>query len=131
MKKGYMIFIGIISALLLLTGCGSEAPKAVDMNIRGDEVLKQQDEEYMVYFYMQDCVYCNEFKPVLEEYEQQEGSLPLYQADIGIESERDTWQEYQIKGVPTLIIFKDMNGQKVEVQRLVGVQKLETIPKTN
>lgn len=114
-------------SLLILSACGGSGFYKTNA-INGKEVYTQVDKEYLVYFYMPTCSHCQEFKPTLEEYITKEDALPIYKVNLSLANERESWSKYAIQGTPTLVLIKDQNGDKVEVDRLVGVQKLDDIP---
>jgi len=129
MKKKHLFFIMLISIVLFISGCSSQ-PGFYDNNaITGKDVLTQTEDEYLVYFYQPNCSHCVEFKPTLEQYEQQENALTLYKIDASKPSEKSTWEEYNIKGTPTILHIKKMdNGEVKVVAELLGVKELEEIP---
>jgi len=97
--------------------------------ITGDQILNQKEDQYLVYFYLPNCSHCAEFKPTLEKYEHQNNSLMLYKVDLSKEGEYKTWEEYSIKGTPTIFHIKKMdNGELKIINELVGVRELEEIP---
>ena len=78
----------------------------------GEDVYKG---EYLVYFMSDECVYCQKFRTVLNEYVSEDGALPIYMFDI---EESDTLQllgsfikkhdgELSIEGTPTVLYMKD------------------------
>ncbi len=128
MRKKHLFFIMIISIALFISGCSQSG--FYDNNaITGNQILNQTDDQYLVYFYQPNCSHCIEFKPTLEKYEQQANALTLYKVDLSKASEKSTWEEYSIKGTPTILHLERMdNGEVKIVEELLGVKELGEIP---
>lgn len=122
MKKFTFIAMFML-ALVVLAGCGQKSFYSENA-ISGKEAFKQEESEYLVYFYMPTCTHCQAFKPTLEEYVTKPDALKMYKVNIELATERETWSKYEIEGTPTLVLVKD--GK--EVERFLGVQELEDIP---
>lgn len=128
MRKKRLLFITIIGITLFVSGC-SQASFYDNNAITGDQILNQTDDQYLVYFYQPNCSHCIEFKPTLEKYEQQNNALTLYKIDLSKVSEKSTWEEYDIKGTPTIFHIKRMdNGEVKIIEELLGVKELKEIP---
>lgn len=78
----------------------------------GDDIHKG---EYLVYFMSDECVYCQKFRPVLNEYVTEDGALSVYMFDI---DESESLQllgsfitehegDLEIAGTPTVLYMKD------------------------
>ncbi|KAB2454177.1 thioredoxin family protein [Bacillus sp. CH126_4D] len=76
--------------------------------------LKEKKEE-TVYFYQTSCVHCQKLSPVLVPMAK---DLNVDMKVMDIEKIDAPWDEYKIKGTPTIIHFKD--GK--EVSRISGEQ---------
>lgn len=126
MKKMKVLLLMMLAALVL-SACGGTGFYETNA-ITGKTAMEQKDSEYLVYFYMPTCVHCQEFKPTMEEYVAQENALPVYKVNLALGTEKESWIKYQVEGTPTLMHVQEEKGEKVEVDRLVGVQKLENIP---
>lgn len=124
-KMKLALLIGL--SLLILSACGGSGFYKTNA-ILGADVYTQADTEYLVYFYMPTCSYCREFKPTLEEYVVKEDALPIYKVNLALSTEKASWTDYSVQGTPTLVHIKNQDGDKVEVDRFVGVQKLADIP---
>lgn len=70
-----------------------------------DEVLKS-DQAVILDFWAEWCGPCKMIGPILEELaEQYKGKLTI--AKINIDDNQSTPQTYGVRGIPTLILFKD------------------------
>lgn len=125
--KRIRIILLLSAIMLVLSACGEKGFYQVNP-ISGVDTFKQEDTEYLVYFYMPTCVHCQEFKPTLEKYVTQENALNLYKVNLALPTEQKTWSQFEVEGTPTLLLVKEENGKKVEVERFVGVQELKNIP---
>lgn len=116
----------ILSSLMLLVvvflgACSNEPTYEKGITrITDKEVVsklgdKVHEGEYIVYFMSDECVYCQKFRPVLNEYVSEEGALPIYMFDI---EESETLQllgefikkhegDLSIEGTPTVLYMKD------------------------
>lgn len=126
MNKMKVAILAVLS-VLILSACGGSGFYKTNA-IAGTETYKQGDPEYLVYFYMPTCSHCQEFKPTLEEYITKDDALPMYKVNLALPAEKESWANYDVQGTPTLLHIEDRNGDKVEIDRLLGVQKLADIP---
>lgn len=127
MKKLYMFVLVIF--VLVLGACG-KVEMGNGFNDMKESFDENIEEEFLLYYYATSCVYCVQFKPVLNEYLEQENSLPIYALDLDDDKIFD-YAKYFIEekgwgleGTPTLYHIKD----GVSVGSTVGVQELSNIP---
>ena len=69
------------------------------------------------------CMPCKQLAPLLEEVSNEIKNIKFYKLDV--DKSPDTAQEYEIRGIPTLILFQD--GK--EVKRITGVTSKEDLKK--
>ncbi|MGH1288319.1 thioredoxin family protein [Bacillus toyonensis] len=81
--------------------------------------LKEKKEE-TVYFYQTSCVHCQKLSPIVVPMAK---DLNVDMKVMDIEKLDAPWDEYQIKGTPTIIHFKD--GK--EVSRISGEQSKDKL----
>ncbi|MEI7942730.1 MAG: thioredoxin [Candidatus Riflemargulisbacteria bacterium] len=79
------------------------------------EVLDQKDKLVVVDFFADWCGPCKMMAPVLDQVSLQLGDRAKI-VKLNTDNNQDTSMQYQITGIPCLIVFK--NGK--EVERLVG-----------
>ena len=79
------------------------------------EVLDQKDKLVVVDFFADWCGPCKMMAPVLDQVSLQLGDKAKI-VKLNTDNNQDTAMQYQITGIPCLIVFK--NGK--EVERLVG-----------
>ena len=77
--------------------------------------------EFLVDFWADWCQPCKTMLPVLEKVNSE--IMPVYK--VNVEEQRVLTMEYQVRSIPTMIIFS--NG--VEVKRIVGSQTFENMKK--
>ncbi|MCI0767335.1 thioredoxin family protein [Bacillus sp. TL12] len=128
MKK-MLIFGGIIivlfAAIFAVTKMESNKEKSYYTNkISSDEIRKNNEEkkEQTIYFYQTGCVHCEKVTPVVVPMTK---DMNIDMKVIDILNDNPTWDEYKIKGTPTIIHFKD--GK--EVSRIHGEQSKEDFEK--
>jgi len=86
-----------------------------------DEVL-QSEKPTLVDFWAEWCGPCRMVAPVVEAIaEEYEGKLHVAKMDV--DSNQQTPQQYGIRGIPTLILFKD----GTEATRIVGLRSQEAM----
>jgi len=93
--------------------------KEIDTNTFKTEVSK---EITIVDFFANWCGPCRKLSPILEEIEAELGDRVKF-TKINTDENLDTAREYQVSGLPTLLLFKD--GQVVE--RMVGLMPKSSI----
>ena len=93
----------------------------VDLSSFQQEVLSS-DKITIVDFFADWCGPCRKLSPLLEEVEQ-ELSEKVKFTKINTDENIDLAKEYQISGIPTLLVFK--NGEPVE--RMVGLMPKSSI----
>ena len=71
------------------------------------------------YFSAEWCGPCKVFKPIMEEIASEGHSIQF----IDIDQQRDLAEQYNVRSVPTTIVFENNN----EIERFVGTQSKETI----
>lgn len=119
MKK--ILLSGLLFVVAILGACSGEPTYEKGITrITDKDVVTQLGEdvhkgEYIVYFMSDECVYCQKFRTVLNEYVSADGALPIYMFDI---DESDTLQllgsfitehvgDLAIEGTPTVMYVKD------------------------
>ena len=88
------------------------------------EVLNS-DRIVIVDFWATWCGPCNRLTPVLEKIASENSDIKIAKADIDNENVKELKEKYEIKGYPTMIIFK--NGE--EVKRILGYREESEILK--
>ncbi|MGE5627394.1 MAG: thioredoxin [Solirubrobacterales bacterium] len=95
--------------------------KVISSNEFNSEVLNSKD-VVMVDFFATWCGPCKMLAPVLEELSNEmSGKAKVYKLDV--DQSRDIAEKYEIRGVPTVMIFK--NGEAVDT--MVGFQPKEML----
>jgi len=69
------------------------------------------------------CGPCRQLAPILEEASNEIKDIKFYKLDV--DKNKDIAQQYEIRGIPTLILFN--NGK--EVKRITGVTSKEDLKK--
>ena len=87
-----------------------------------NEEVKNSDKLTIVDFYANWCGPCRKLSPIIEEIEQ-ELSEKVKFAKINTDDNISVAKEYQVSGLPTLLVFKD--GAVVE--RMVGLMPKSSI----
>lgn len=88
------------------------------------EVLNS-DRIVIVDFWATWCGPCNRLTPVLEKIASENSDIKIVKADIDNENVKELKEKYEIKGYPTMLIFK--NGE--EVKRILGYREESEILK--
>ena len=73
-----IILITIIS--FILAGCNQEEIIYITEieNIKIDDIYNMEEDEYYIFFYKNDCIYCDEVKPYINEYVKLEEKTAIY-----------------------------------------------------
>ncbi len=87
-----------------------------------EEDVLESDLPVLVDFWAEWCAPCRMMAPVLEEIGQ-EMADKLKVVKLNVDENQDTAQQYGIRSIPTLVLFKD--GE--EAERLVGFMAKEQI----
>lgn len=138
MKK-ILLSMLMVFVVVFLGACSNE-PKYEEgiTRITSNEDLKAiggdkaTEGEYLIYFMTDECVYCQKFRPILNEYVGKDGAMPIYMFDIAeqtsLELVKDLIKVHEgdlsIEGTPTLMYMKD--GESVVM--LPGLMELKDIP---
>ena len=95
--------------------------KEIDINNFQAEVIKS-DKITVVDFFADWCGPCRKLSPIMDEVEQEFSEKAKF-TKINTDNNIDLAKEYQISGIPTLLLFK--NGELVE--RMVGLMPKSSI----
>ena len=87
-----------------------------------DEAVINADKLTVVDFFATWCGPCRKLGPILEEVEAELGDR-VYFRKIDTDDNMDAAKEYQVSGLPTLLVFKD--GEVVE--RMVGLMPKSSV----
>ena len=87
-----------------------------------DVEVKKSNKVTIVDFFADWCGPCRKLSPIIEEIEQELTERVKF-TKINTDENIDIAREYQISGIPTLLVFK--NGELVE--RMVGLMPKSTI----
>ncbi len=87
-----------------------------------DAEVKNSGKVTIVDFYADWCGPCRKLSPIVEEIEQELADRAKF-TKINTDENIDLAREYQISGIPTLLVFK--NGELVE--RMVGLMPKNSI----
>ena len=93
----------------------------IDINSFDTEV-KNSGKVTIVDFFADWCGPCRKLSPIIEEIEQELGEKVKF-TKINTDENIELAREYQISGIPTLLVFK--NGEMVE--RMVGLMPKNSI----
>ena len=75
------------------------------------------------YFTATWCGPCQRFKPIMQEVANEGYSVQF----IDIDSQKDTAEQYNVRSVPTVVIEDKINGEEVEVNRLIGTTSKQVL----
>lgn len=95
--------------------------KQIDINNFNSEVVNS-DKLTIVDFFADWCGPCRKLSPILEEVEQELADKVKF-TKINTDENIDAAREYQVSGLPTLLVFKDGNV----VERMVGLMPKNSI----
>jgi thioredoxin 1 len=128
------IIIGLAVALLpLFSACGNSEKPAEKANISGNEIkiiddmstfneIINSSTPVLVDFYADWCAPCRMMAPILQQVSKEmEGKVKVIK--VNVDKNGDAAQKYQIRSIPTMILFR--NG-KVQWQG-VGVMQADQI----
>ena len=77
----------------------------------------------MKYFTATWCGPCQRFKPIMQEL----SSEGYHVATLDIDVHKDLAEQYNVRSVPTVVIEAKINGEEVEVNRLIGTTSKQVL----
>ncbi|NUU74699.1 thioredoxin domain-containing protein [Paenibacillus xylanilyticus] len=92
--------------------------------VKADVYDKQQDSDYLVYFYSDECHVCNSYKPTLEKYRSNEDALNVYGVDVLDPDAKTILKDLNINETPTLIRIT----RGIESWRALGDLPISLLP---
>lgn len=124
MKK--MLIFATISIVLLVTiTLLINKKENYYKNQISQQELKQnllEKKEKVIYFYQTNCSHCLKISPIIVPMAK---DMDINMEVLNIENEIDPWKDYNIKGTPTIIHYKDGEEQS----RIMGEKSEETFKK--
>lgn len=126
MKRLVLITTVILTLFIILIVLNDKYNKDVEYekNISVEELEKGllEKEDYFVYFYQTDCIYCKETSPIIIPMAKE---MKLDLKEVNLQDEISGWKKFNVEGTPTIIRFKD----GVEVDRIHGLQSEDIFKK--
>ena len=99
--------------------------KPLEIQEQDLDAVIANEKTVLVDYYGEDCAYCASLAHILEDVSQEWGdALPIRKVFLA-SPEMPSVERYQIRGIPTLILFKD--GQPVEKHGYLEKQKLVAV----
>ncbi len=93
-----------------------------------DEILNSQ-KPVLLDYWAEWCGPCKMIAPILDEIAEEYGDK-ITIAKINIDDNQETPQKYSVRGIPTLMIFKEGNVAATKVGALSKTQLMEFIDET-
>tara|TARA_B100000963_G_scaffold291840_2_gene261961 strand:- start:6564 stop:6833 length:270 start_codon:yes stop_codon:yes gene_type:complete len=85
-----------------------------------------QEGKVIVDFWAEWCGPCKMMHPILEEYSKEEGAIQVVK--VNVDEEADIASKYNIRGIPTFILFEDGEVAKRQTG-VMSVQQLKEFQK--
>jgi|TARA_B100000925_G_C21740001_1_gene358799 thioredoxin 1 len=85
-----------------------------------------QEGKVIVDFWAEWCGPCKMMHPILEEYSKEEGAVQVVK--VNVDEEADIASKYNIRGIPTFILFEDGEVAKRQTG-VMSVQQLKEFQK--
>ena len=85
-----------------------------------------QEAKVLVDFWAEWCGPCKMMHPILEEYSKEEGAIQVVK--VNVDEEADIASKYNIRGIPTFILFEDGEVAKRQTG-VMSVQQLKEFQK--
>lgn len=97
-----------------------------DKSVIHGEEKSQAEDTYLIYIFSPTCVYCNEFYDTLVDYTKKDNAYSLYKLNVDILENYFAWEDYNVSGTPTLVLYDKANDKVLN--SFAGVQELEKLP---
>ena len=85
-----------------------------------------QEGKVLIDFWAEWCGPCKMMHPILEEYSKEEGAIQVVK--VNVDEEADIASKYNIRGIPTFILFEDGEVAKRQTG-VMSVQELKEFQK--